>query len=813
MSERTTIGGTSYETIGSSSSNLLLKCNGTARIQWGNKLIDLIKNGKIASGETQELIFNIQDESKIQNDGIYILTKEETSKILVCKDGKKYDLTDVDLYISASKEQKFTGDQKKQALNNIGLQYRTFADLQNSGIQDGIAYVLENKTLYTVQNGVIEEFEAKLKTISVEKEEEQEGGDVINGSVKLTLSVDDFEYILLTNDRITLNKSIHINKAMSIGSEGADENNGYRLYVDGGTSILDVDKIRVREGIPYKDYVEISYDKLYTDVQSGSLTPHQWYLIVDFQNHWKLVQEDITSNRPILLRALTNSSFYEQGYLFSDRRVLIKYDYNFQPSIKQHYKKDNVKDDIRSLEGDRLIKARGRITWMCDENGNEANFDFLDYVDANKNALTTLYDRVGIEGKTIFPPNSYNNKLTVYDLYGTVVNEQDGLIDNTNTVNIDFGKFLPAKDATDEQIKLLQDAQKSWYFVMRDNVIECRGFQVSPECHNLTNNQFINVGKVDICCDLKNNKISNLYQINSTIENEPSVVENTEEITNSYIISDSTVADDFDQVFIKDFVNVKDNTIFSSFKIKYPLENTTIEGFINSELNMGIKNSTFGIVYKSIFGDITQSGIFTKVQFKNVFNCQFANQKDLIDIICLFDIKNCNFFYNEKSLLYDPSLLKEFFLITDDSGVKKIQILKKSESTFFRGMIVMHSGQTAIPEGWGICDGQLHEYNGEQIRTPNLIGCFIKAVGTANDCVQGGNSEITIGIDNLPPHTHNYIMLTENLTDTNIREGDAVFSTSIPTYTTNQQQTEATGSGKAIKIDPMHYGLIFIMKL
>jgi hypothetical protein len=52
MSERTTIGGTVYEAIGSSSSNLLLKCNGTARIQWGGKLIDLIKNGKIASGNS-----------------------------------------------------------------------------------------------------------------------------------------------------------------------------------------------------------------------------------------------------------------------------------------------------------------------------------------------------------------------------------------------------------------------------------------------------------------------------------------------------------------------------------------------------------------------------------------------------------------------------------------------------------------------------------------------------------------------------------------------------------------------------------------
>jgi hypothetical protein len=48
MMEKTTIGGTTYDSIGSSSSNLLLKCNGTARIQWGGKLIDLIKNGKLA---------------------------------------------------------------------------------------------------------------------------------------------------------------------------------------------------------------------------------------------------------------------------------------------------------------------------------------------------------------------------------------------------------------------------------------------------------------------------------------------------------------------------------------------------------------------------------------------------------------------------------------------------------------------------------------------------------------------------------------------------------------------------------------------
>lgn len=90
MSERTTIGGTVYESVGSSSSNLLLKCNGTARIQWGNKLIDLVKNGKITSENSNELLFIIQDESEIKSDGIYILNNGESIKFLINKGGSQY---------------------------------------------------------------------------------------------------------------------------------------------------------------------------------------------------------------------------------------------------------------------------------------------------------------------------------------------------------------------------------------------------------------------------------------------------------------------------------------------------------------------------------------------------------------------------------------------------------------------------------------------------------------------------------------------------------------------------------------------------
>jgi hypothetical protein len=104
MSDRTTIGGVAYETIGSSSSNLLLKCNGTARIQWGNKLIDLIKNGKIAVEDSKNLLFIVDDESKIKEEGIYIITSENSQQLWVCKDNNKYNLTETDLYISTHNE-------------------------------------------------------------------------------------------------------------------------------------------------------------------------------------------------------------------------------------------------------------------------------------------------------------------------------------------------------------------------------------------------------------------------------------------------------------------------------------------------------------------------------------------------------------------------------------------------------------------------------------------------------------------------------------------------------------------------------------
>lgn len=245
MMEKTTIGGTTYDSIGSSSSNLLLKCNGTARIQWGNKLIDLIKNGKIASGGANEQIFIISDESQIKSDGIYILNTGESSQLLVYKNKQKYNLTESNLYISTTNKQNITVDQKQQALENIGIYYNTLEEVENAKIQNGIVYVIDSKTLYTIKDGLIEEFEAKLQTITVEEQINQ--GNKINNSVEIVLSIKDKDYIILSNDIIRINNSVYVKDNAQICSENYSSDKGYCLSIINGESHLDIDTITVRK--------------------------------------------------------------------------------------------------------------------------------------------------------------------------------------------------------------------------------------------------------------------------------------------------------------------------------------------------------------------------------------------------------------------------------------------------------------------------------------------------------------------------------------------------------------------------------------
>lgn len=760
MSERTTIGGTVYETVGSSSSNLLLRCNGTARIQWGNKLIDLIKNGKIVSGEGNDKVSIISDESEIKSDGIYVLSTDESLQFWISKNGTHYNLTGTDLYISASNKQDITVEQKQQALENIGMYYNTLVDVKSAGIQNGLVYVLEDNKLYTVKEGIVAEFEAKLQTVTVKEENEE--GEVINSSFQIVLSILDDEYLVLKDRRITANYDVHVKTSAQLGSENADEYTGYRLYFDKGKSCLDVDKINVRDGLPNQDYVEVTFEELQLLISTNRLIPHEWYLITDYQNPWKLPKNSFIHNRPILIKALTSSTFYSEGQLFKDQRVIIKYDPSYMENVQI----------LSDSEG--TVTARGRITWMKDSQGNEANFDFLDYYDYEGNPLTTLHQSAESDelDASVFPKGSYNNKITIHDLKGTII--KDGLIvDDTYCTELDF--------------KLNDDSETetSTPLEMHDNEIECRGLILSETCKNFSGNTLKEICKVQI---------------------------DSEEFINNDL---TLVYTTFTKLPIDSFDSITDNTTFDITYFRNRVKNVTMKGFVNSAINADIVYSTFDVIdstkinnkiSNSSFNNITNCTLdaeFNNVKFLDLTSCNFASG-NLEDITCHSKIEEYNFSKTNEDgtdkdvLLYDITKIKDVYY---DATTKELQVIVGQESTFLRGMIVMHSGLGGIPEGWALCDGQEYTYNGVTSITPDLRNKFIRAsvdaehYGPSENLDVNENNELTLRKEHLPEHSHPHKPHTHTMTDSTVvieNSGDLSLSGNQLTNTAGKSENSTT---------------------
>ena len=758
MSERTTIGGVTYESVGSSSSNLLLKCNGTARIQWGTKLIDLVKNGKIASADNSTVISVVSDESDIKADGIYIIEKEKSVQLWICKSGNRYNITETDLYISASTKQDITAEQRQQALENIGMYYNTLEDVKKANIQNGIVYVLEDKTLYTVHNGTISEFEAKLKTVTVEKEEEI--GEVINSSIKIVLSVLDQEYLVLEDKRITANYDIHVKDSAKVCSEGANEVRGYRLYMNGGYSYLDVDKLNVRTGLHIPEYIETTYSEFSTSIINKKLEPHRWYLIKDYQNPWKIPENDYDNDRPILVRALTTSTIYKEGQLFKDRRVIIQYDPEYNEEIA-------LIDTSGNLTGE-TTRARGRIVWMKDCFNNEANFDFLNYEDALDNPLTTLhkvYEDDSLD-LSIFPEGSHDNKLIVHDLKGTVL--KDTVFNNDNVTEILFNCAN-----------------------MHNNDIECRGLYI--ECDNCFNNTIQKCSKLRIKEDVINSTLIYMYATSDTSTTSFATSNNNLliEVPINYEITDS---------IIEECANSAINSEITS---------STFEKIVRSTINYSIYESTFEVITDSTLNCQISTCIF-KSLLTCIINNSSSNDAVWKNITCFGDLSNITFNPTEDKyiLLYDTSKVKEVKVNSDGT----LDIVSVQEQAFIRGMIIMHSGIGGIPAGWAICDGGTYKYDGVTSTTPDLRGRFIKSVisedtppGPSTDLDVNENNEFTITKEHLPEHNHPHKEHTHTISGTSVSiqsSGDLSMSGSYTDTTTsvsaNMTSAVITAEGEGV---------------
>lgn len=238
--------GKNYQEAGSSSSPLLLRSNGEIKLQWGNKFIDLVKNGKINS-EAKDYIFTVNTSDEIKANGIYLVT--EDSSIWINVEGTKTRLSDTNTtYVSFLTEQETTPEQKQQALTNLGLIYENIDALNKANLVTGLAYVVETNKLYLIQNRVVSEYQVTSTLPTSGKFDDLAisnltiKNNTINSS-QLILSINNIPYLQL-NDNILCSVPFLVDKLQSVNYNY--NKSGFALYQDNGKSVLDIDSLNWR---------------------------------------------------------------------------------------------------------------------------------------------------------------------------------------------------------------------------------------------------------------------------------------------------------------------------------------------------------------------------------------------------------------------------------------------------------------------------------------------------------------------------------------------------------------------------------------
>lgn len=251
--------GKNYQEAGSSSSPLLLRSNGEIKLQWGNKFIDLIKNGKINS-EAKDYIFTVDTSDEIKANGIYLVT--EDSSIWINVEGTKTKLNNNDTtYVSFLTEQETTPEQKQQALTNLGLIYENIDALNKANLVTGLAYVVESNKLYLIQNKVVSEYQVALPASGKFEDLTISNLTIKNNTInssQLILTINNIPYLQL-NDNVLCSVPFLVDKLQSINYNY--NKSGFALYQDNGKSVLDIDSINwrnIESELPknQKDYIK-----------------------------------------------------------------------------------------------------------------------------------------------------------------------------------------------------------------------------------------------------------------------------------------------------------------------------------------------------------------------------------------------------------------------------------------------------------------------------------------------------------------------------------------------------------------------------
>lgn len=307
--------GRSYETVGKSSSDFCIKTKGQVKVQWGSKFIDLIKDGKINVNSN----FIYKSNSVGVKDGLYVIGEGDSQQVILQVGGRQISLIGETgtTYVSFMGEQKTTADAKHTALTNIGFLYQNLNDIGTAGLQNGIVYVESEQKLYIIKDGTASEFVVDFPNPFTEQfviakaNETDDGALVIKGEgIPYALTFNDF-YIYDTGsgmavqisnkDVLTLTQSlarfITTIETSKIQSAGATPSNGYRLYMVGGESTLEVDNLIVRNSTGTSEVTEFEY-------------PTYWYYSTN------VIQDSEDSEGSIVLTLASENNYKVNDQLY-----------------------------------------------------------------------------------------------------------------------------------------------------------------------------------------------------------------------------------------------------------------------------------------------------------------------------------------------------------------------------------------------------------------------------------------------------------------------------------------------------------------
>ena len=687
-----TMFGKAYNTVGSANSNLILQTRGDIKIRWGNKFIDLIKNGKINA--EVDLMKRVGSTGAIHTDGIYLVNNEGTDEIWVMVDGNLINLKGEigDTYVSYKGIQEVTIDEKFMALNNIGLYYQTYDELMSSGLQNGVAFVLEIGKFFTAIDGEIKEYSVDTvipDPLIVDNITINGLTESIYSNNMLIFGITNSKVLTVEPENLIFHTKVTTNGAIS--SDNYDDYRGYSIYIDDAKdeSVAVFDKVIVRKSIIYEAEEEITYSDLLKLIENENLVQGKKYIIIDFQDirnvtysnevHYKNKNDEVFEVKnvyPIVIKAKNNKELEPEGYFQENPEWIVEYDpyYNYIVKYKE------------SLEGENayiLAYSKGRILKMTDEFGNTANFDFkhVTFTDENKYLFNGPNPRIKELDKLIevnTDPDSIaslNREKSATNIYADATQDIDVEITTEIVDGVEKVTFERVRNTeiVGNTIYLTEPELEDTDVVEDGKLIKLNDYIVFNDCTELypKNNTIESVkGKYKVLKQFDENNFKeiiyideNEYQVNSVFTNNIADTINFKNEDGEEVLFDSE--------------SIYDSNIFGSITNTEFKEGLTANSF---------KNLTHVIIdklisYNTFEQDLLDLHILSETMHHNIFK-GYINTYTNIEVYIIDGILTNNTFEEDLECVTFESTC----IITDTQFTKSIKY-QNSMYTTFKGKI------------------------------------------------------------------------------------------------------------------------------